>query len=154
MWPSLIYICTLVLLWIDMDALSINQKSIRQYQKYHPSMSLFASPCSALPLPSNQRHLQPKTPPTQRHLKPKRGRLKIFGSLAIFFNCLCPFFASPCSTLPPTSNQRHLQPTMSPTKETSNQRERGWKSASCGRPRRQKLLLAHIQVVEVTSLTN
>ena len=34
-WPSLIYICTLVLLWIDIDALSINQKSIIQYKTYH-----------------------------------------------------------------------------------------------------------------------
>ena len=118
-------------------------KSIIQYQTSHPFLSLFASPCSTLPLPSNQRHLQPK-----------RGRMEIFGSVATFFNCPCPLFASPCSTLPPTSNQRHLRPKICPTKETSNQRERGWKSASCGLPRRQKLLLAHIQVVEVTSLTN
>ena len=88
MWPSLIYICTLVLLWIDIDALSINQKSIIQYKTYHPSLSLFASPCSTLPLPSNQRHLQPKIYPTKDPL----------------------------------------------TKDTSNQREEGWKSLAQWRP--------------------
>ena len=103
---------------------------------------------------SNQRHLQPKTSPTkdisdqrpsnQRHFQPKRGRMEIFGSewrpsLTVLVPPL-PLLAAPCPS--------------PPTKDTSNKREGGWKSASCGLPRRQKLLRAHMQVVEVTSLKN
>ena len=77
MWPSLIYSCTLVLLWIDIDALRMAQWR-PSLTVLVPSLPLLAAPCSSPPTKdtSNQRYIRPKTSPTKETSNQREGGWK------------------------------------------------------------------------------